>query len=372
MTTINIKSKKSKALINNKIKNRSIKKEEKNEGENKVNSSLLFIITFFTIVLLIVSTYAWFSASLDVKIKFFNLSVSTDNGLFISLDGINFDSSLDISMNSIITDIRNTYQNHTNQWASTGLKPASSIGIRNSDRSKFDMYTAEVSPFKYKKTDRKFINTELVTEDSASSIGDFIAFDIFFKNVSGAPKSDNLFFDDGTLVEFAEDTPDKIKEEMTSFIDSVRFGIVKIGSVSSKADVRVIQNQTCANSCEMLIYEPNSTSHTINSVENAQKLGITISNNTYVPTYAVKAAGNFLEHVNGHEGTGQPLDTEHFQLQRTITNFDKPIFQLPNAITKARVYIWVEGQDVDSLEAFSEGADLYVSLNFIKDLAGYQ
>ena len=45
--------------------------------------------------------------------------------------------------------------------------------------------------------------------------------------------------------------------------------------------------------------------------------------------------------------------------------------QLKAGVTKIRVYIWLEGQDVDSLETHSTGAPIDVVLDFIKDLAGY-
>ena len=35
------------------------------------------------------------------------------------------------------------------------------------------------------------------------------------------------------------------------------------------------------------------------------------------------------------------------------------------------LYLWIEGQDIDSLETNSDGAELNVSINFIKDTAGY-
>ena len=66
-----------------------------------------------------------------------------------------------------------------------------------------------------------------------------------------------------------------------------------------------------------------------------------------------------------------PLDTEHFALQSSITSFTNPIFEIPNGVTKMRVYVWIEGQDVDSLETSSKGAAISIALNLIKDLAGY-
>jgi hypothetical protein len=53
-------------------------------------------------------------------------------------------------------------------------------------------------------------------------------------------------------------------------------------------------------------------------------------------------------------------------------DFDKPLFTIQDGITKARVYLWIEGQDIDSLETDSSGAEIYVDINFIKDTSGYQ
>ena len=84
-------------------------------------TKIIFIIAFFAGVSFIFATYGWFSASLNVKIKFFNVKVSTDMGLFISLDGINFSDTVEISRESIISNLKNTYPNNTNQWAANGL-----------------------------------------------------------------------------------------------------------------------------------------------------------------------------------------------------------------------------------------------------------
>ena len=67
------------------------------------------------------------------------------------------------------------------------------------------------------------------------------------------------------------------------------------------------------------------------------------------------------------------IDPNYFTLQNTITeeDFSEPIFEIPNGVTKARVYLWVEGQDIDSLETNSEGTDLDISISFVKDTEGY-
>ena len=36
-----------------------------------------------------------------------------------------------------------------------------------------------------------------------------------------------------------------------------------------------------------------------------------------------------------------------------------------------RVYVWLEGQDIDSLETDSQGAEVSISISFVKDTQGY-
>ena len=73
--------------------------------------------------------------------------------------------------------------------------------------------------------------------------------------------------------------------------------------------------------------------------------------------------------------SGSPnLDLNYFALQNTIheEDFDRPLFDIPDGITKARIYLWIEGQDIDALEVHSEGAPIYLNLDLEKDLAGYE
>lgn len=338
-------------------------------------AKLVFLVTFFIGVLLSVATYAWFSASLNVKVKFFDVKVSTETGLFISLDGINFSDSVDISHDTIITDLKRLYPNHTNQWANTGLWSVSSNGIPNPNSDKFAMYNGSMG--KYTDKARKgirFVHTTLIPENESSDWNQYVAFDIFLKNVSGSPKKDNLYIGRTTYIDFDDTADDETREKMQDIFNTMRMGIVKIGETSLKADVNTIQNLQCNGQCMSVIYEPNSLKHNEESIEAASALGISLADNTYVPTYGVIAEGTYLDHKSGFINSGVNLDTEHFALQNTIfeSDFTRPIFQIPNGITKCRVYVWIEGQDVDALEVHSEGAPVALNLDLEKDLAGYE
>ena len=54
------------------------------------------VIIFLLGILLIFSTYAWFSTSLNVKVKTFNMVVTRNSGLSISFDAINYDRAIEI------------------------------------------------------------------------------------------------------------------------------------------------------------------------------------------------------------------------------------------------------------------------------------
>ena len=116
--------------------------QNKNLSMKSRNFNLMLLLTFFIGVLLIFSAYAWFYAALDVQVKFVNLVVSKKNGLFISLDGIDFGSTVQISEDTLIQNLKNTYPNNTSQWAKGGLYPISTKGLENSNSSILDFYFA--------------------------------------------------------------------------------------------------------------------------------------------------------------------------------------------------------------------------------------
>ncbi len=365
---------------NNKNKNKiSVKKD--NFKEKKVvknptglNSDVLLIVTFFTGVLLIIASYAWLSVSTNVKIRSLDLVVSSESGLFISLDGINFSDSVQISIDSVINDLKRNYPNHTNQWAAGGLWPVSSNGIKNSNSDKFSMYIGELSRVKPGDPEKKrYLTTSLIKENNPNGGNAYIAFDLFLKNVSGSPRSDNLYLGPNTSIVFQEGSTVDTIESMEGVLNSMRIGVVRIGSVNLKSSVNTIQNIKCNNVCQMFIYEPHSTSHSPKSIENMLERGFTLVDGQYTPTYAIINEGNQLKHTGGHIGSIAELDTEHFALQDTITetDFDYPLFTIPNGVTKLRAYIWIEGQDIDSLETSSKGATISIAIDFEKDLAGY-
>jgi len=363
-----------KTIEDKKIDEKIAPMEDKTIPRRRKNTKIMFLVTLFLGVLFITSTYAWFSSSLNVKINFINLKVDTDTGLFISLDGVNWGDEVTISSDSILYEIKEAYPNHTNQWALNGLWTVSTRGIPNPDSDKFDVYYGAFG--KYKEGElkgQKYLRTFLIDESRPYSMNKFISFDIFLKNASGSPRPDNIYLTENTVFTFREDVTDEIRYEMSGIMNSIRLGIVRIGSTSINSIPYELQNVKCEGNCTSYIYEPFSRDHSEKSINDAKEYGITINEGEYYPTYAVYKEGEYLNHKSGFLNDGVGVDENYFTLQTTFFEdaFEDPLFQIPNGYLKLRVYVWLEGQDIDSLETFSKGAPINLNMEFIKDLEGY-
>ena len=335
----------------NNVSNKSKKHKRKNIKERIINKNKQIIIVIIVLlgILLIVSTYAWFTTNLNVRIKTFTMSVNKNTGLLISLDGINFDTTIEVSYETLFEELPELYPNNLSQWSEGGMVPVSSNGITNHNSELFNIFSSSGVRYRTKDKTDGYLTTNMVQEYEPNPFNRYLAFDVFFKNDSNSPVSDNLYFD------YATD-----------------FSINEDGSVAKNADVNTIQNISCNDNCYSIIYEPNSTAHTELSIERAIKYGINLIDGTYFDTYAYRKAGGpiFVEYTV----SGSPyMDMNYFMLQETMTeeDFDDPLFTVPDGITKTRMYIWIEGQDIDSLETDSQGADIEMSISFIKDTQGY-
>ena len=73
--------------------------------KQRLNSMLMILL--LTAVLLVMSTYAWFTANRTVKIDNIDVNVATSSGLQISVDGINWKTVLEKN------DLLNAYQTYS-------------------------------------------------------------------------------------------------------------------------------------------------------------------------------------------------------------------------------------------------------------------
>ena len=325
----------------------------------------VFLITIATGVILIYSTYAWFSASLNVIISDFSMVTESTDGLYVSLDGVTWGSSITVTENDLLNRLTETYPTHQTQW-SKELSPVSTIGIPDSNTNRFKFFTHK--PHKvyrpnYDNTDTlSFFEVE---EKEAKGNALIVAFDIFLKNVTPSPFEDNVYLEDAVFVNADEESDDD------TAINALRLGMVFSDVTSLDASSSMIQNLGCNGRCTDFIYEPNAFNHSEISMKMAQKHGVVLEHGNYYETYGMKQGGDDIMIWSGVKNDKVALDTTYYERQDTMTDIGGTVLSMPEGIVKARIYIWVEGQDIDIIEYNSPGYQVSVSLKLNKDHNSY-
>ena len=229
-------------------------------------------------------------------------------------------------------------------------------------------------------------------------------------------------------------------EEKAGIENSVRVAFAQIGRVEANTEsVDNITKITCAGVpssdsqvqvtgiCrDAQIWEPNDTKHVKNAINWYDKSCLTrkastdgddvndpnsyntgshctaVEDGTAYPTYAISNNIEIADNVNIYDGedyntyTKNTVDYDTYakgdrssynlvefpyftDTMKNIAGKDRPQFMTlaPNSITKVRVYIWIEGQDIDNYDFASLGKKITVNFGFTKerynesDIPGY-
>ena len=323
---------------------------KKNRKRRKIFLSLIMIL--FLGILLMTSTYAWFTANRSVTVESIDVNVSTSQGLQISVDAANWKSV--VTNEDIIGASWTGVANQLPQGQNT-LSPVSSIGEIDSATGFMNMYKGSVE------TDLTTGSNILVAEKSTETkgtSGDFVAFDLFFRT----SQAETVYLTSNSSV-VAKGTDKGIK-------NASRVAFIKEGSVgyaASATEAKALKNGTLA-----MIWEPNYDVHTASGVANALNVyGITVgqtgaAKQTYMGVKAPIAAANKVA-LNSKS-------TTYFGNVTTVGSVAAGIpessyvnaFSLSEGITKVRIYMWIEGQDVDC-EDHASGTSITYNLQFSID-----
>ena len=389
-----------------------IKKLEKHKN-NSIRIKGLAAICFIITLVLIVATYAWFIGMRTVSVAGFDIEIASTESLLLSLNGRTWDTTVSINKenyNYDDPDKGTVYPGHTNSWGGKGLMPLSSIGEMDPTTSRMKLFgkaslTATAGGFR--------LMTGRI-DNSAGEQDGYIVFDLFIKNISGSYYNEELNEADEEAIYLEFESAVTIPEdavEGTGIENSIRVAFAQVGRVrASVKEQEVLAKISCdplgsgqisikdgvTGICrQAVIWEPNDTQHVQNAINwyNATcrkrvKADIftdktaysgefcnPINNGEYYPTYAVGKVITSNDKVdvfdglyNGYDnGILTPFDyfTDSEKLQDAN---ERPIFMTlaPNSITKVRIYIYLEGQDIDNYEFASVANRVSVTFGFTK------
>ena len=368
----------------------------------------LIIIFALTAVIVSVSTYAWFIGMRTVGVSSFDVNISSTESLMLSLDGVDWDYTVSINKETVSPE---KYTSNTNWWAGKGLIPMSTVGQIDPESSRLMLY--EKLSFTATPGGYRLLASQV--ENQSENQDGYVAFDLFIRNFTGADYIVGLNRDDEEAIYLTVDSEVNVHESGgvagTGIENSVRVAFAEIGRViGTETDPEIIQGITCESDDNVTgicsaatIWEPNDTSHVkgaigwyetscrkrigtptkeLTSYDLDEPCGTVIDGLAY-PTYAINkpipsgsnvdiydgpAFNGYVSDVDGEKGFLQVQDT-FTDTMKYFTGTKRPTFitLAPNSITKVRVYIFIEGQDIDNYDFSSIGKQIQVNFGFTKE-----
>lgn len=335
-----------------------MKKNNKKKKQRRLLLSLLLLIG--TGIFLGAATYAWFTANKSVSVNEIDVNVTAKSGLQISADGQNWKSIL---TNSDITNASGNYAAAVNQIPNT-LEPVSTVGTVDAT-GKMEMFLGTVTS---NDSGDFILSSSKSTEVNASgdaSTGTFVAYDLFLKTEADT----KVYLTPNSNIVFKDATDTGIK-------NATRVAFVTLGNTTSDDTVANIQALNNGTSSTVKIWEPNYDVHTSYGVANARDTySINTlsagSGNAIVPYDGIKAIFDETQGVTlkGANATDKPdyfsTVSPTITTQETFTE-NQELISLTKGVTKIRVYMWIEGQDVDC-ENNASGGKIGFNLNIASE-----
>ena len=278
-------------------------------------------------------TYAWFTTSNEATVGTLDVNVAAANGIQISLDGAAWMSTLtsqDI-IDAITNQATGNYKNAVNQYPVGEIAPVSSAG---------DVSNGKLQMFFGAYNDAGLLTSVKEEEQARTSGGNFIAFDLFVK--SSMDQDMSLILGDAASY--------VASSAKWGAADSKTQAAVRVAFLPMGCDAENPESASAAQALTgdgtVYIWEPNA---------GMRAAGVSATSDAYKGFYT-----EFPDGVKESE-----LGDSHVKSVSTLKNASdfEGLFPLKAGINKIRIYIWLEGQDVDCVNAISTG-DFAVNLFF--------
>ncbi len=342
---------------------------EKGKKKSKKQRKLLLAILMLLLTggVLASTSYAWFTANKIVTVSTLNVNVAATNGLQISVDGLDWKAI--VTNEDILKTIGSdsSYSTNKNQLPINAgdvdgkyLSPVSTVGEVD-ENGLMKMFLGSLD------TDESGTTYELTAvadPEAQGTEGHYVAFDLFFQ----VQERTQIYLTHNSNVT-GDATADK------GIQNAARVAFINEGAVDINSSKDAIQGKITANASS-IIWEPNADVHTSTGKTNAETAyGLTTQLTGAAPLAYVGVKAPIIEPVAVNSKDEAYFSPVTPTLQTNQTGIDennyKEIFILEAGITKMRIYMWIEGQDVDC-ESWASGGKLDFNLQFSsnKDSAG--
>ena len=397
----------------------NIRKKHVYDEKRKKRIRAAIMRTGLLAMLLVVSTYAWFTSQKDITLSNLRGTVEVSENMELSLDAKTWHQKIDLkdAINvfaeaqgsrdkALGEDMDTTTRTTAPALIPKELLPVSGIGEIGGNL--LPLYTGTA-------TSTSLADIKATTEidgatKEAKNTG-YFAFDIYIKNTSQDGEDDVLQLNLNSSVQvLAEDLIKQIMvngtnvsrvykgDSASGLQNTVRVGLALYGGEvsSTSTQLQILESTKGATIRDLAIWEPNASDHVEYIVSNNNKLlgnvvngvatPLTFTTTEAIETYALKESAvtageitNVYDTKNENLGVQKTFQTEKTSSAdyRVLSSDGKPLniqnigeedFKIKsNAISRLRVYVWLEGQDVDCINVASQGGGIEIDLGFTKD-----
>lgn len=398
--------------------------------ESRKRLQSLILLTAFTCVLLIVSTYAWFTSQKDVNVSNIRAKVEVAEGLKISLDAANWTQVLDLEtategqVSDLLVAKGGTVQRG---GADATVTYGPYAGADNHVPSEFLPVSTSGEPIAVGTTEELAMSTgsyadkilstiqqadESLTDVSNPKYAGYFAFDMFLMNTSktGVTEDTLQLNSDAAAWVLADgediiDTATYKGDAGSGLQNTIRVAFARYGQgtttgmtagtdyiMATEDNVDTILSTTGGMGIESVsIWEPNSDTHVQKILDNVAPLFTTVTSpvtaltgnafNTRTVKSGVTSIADVYDWSTGNtdllepqtvKTTARPESAGGFAPYTTegvknMTDINGNDFTIAaNSITKYRVYVYIEGQDPDCDNTASLGGGIEVNIGLTK------
>ena len=415
-------------MTNEELRDATVTRKAEKRRNRKLRN-LMFVCAICALVLA-ASTYAWFTGLQEVKVNPFQVEIAAADSLQLSLNGeqwsetISFTDEADLKSKSYGggTSVNwPKYKRPGTDIEVNGLVPVSTIGIFNKDKSELKLF--EKQSMTTSSGGYRLLANEINYADQNRQKG-YLAFDLFVKNFSGTQYITSEDPNDISSEEAIYLTPSSAVTvgeggvQDAGIENSVRVAFAQVGRISANETTPGnITSMSCTSGSgatgicrDAQIWEPNDTKHVATALswyntscrkrDNSSGNFLETNCETItgaVPTYSIAKAINpdpranqkdIVDIYDGKEYNGYTNNTiketdpgfnrdslkplvavdTFTDTEKNFKGVDRPSFMTlaPNSITKVRVYVYIEGQDIDNFDYASVGKYIKVGFGFTK------
>lgn len=387
---------------------------EEEQIKTEAMRKLIFLVAF-TGIMLIMTTYAWFTTQKNVSISNLEGSVNVAEGLEISLDANHWSQGIDFSQFTEQNDLKIQYGQTEHNIIPSEMLPVSTTGKTGTGNT---IGGNDLIMYRGENTDSvKLANIQAtnkaITEASNNQYPGYYAIDFFLRNNSRDEGED--------VLQLNNDSSLMLKTGglyTTGLQNTVRVGFALYNSttavpaVESKQDT-ILDATTGENATikDVAIWEPNAKDHVEYIVTNnnkitwkatdkagyiADQVNGKFTDKERIPTYALMptAVGEEYTDIYKWDGNADGLEKQitlqtdkidgTYKMAGGVKNlisvnsvetalYEKnptgsvTTFKIPkNQICRLRMYVWLEGQDVDCTTYASHGGGIIVDVGLTK------